>query len=235
MQLVTLGRLRARIMLPAASETIERVVVLLHGFGAPGDDLVALCEWIEAPGTAWVFPEAPMELGGAYGDARAWWMIDMERLDRDARSGKPSDRSDELPVGLVEARGAMTELLEAVRARFPIGDDRLIIGGFSQGAMLACDVALHTERALGGLILLSGTLLARTEWEPRMAARAGLPVLMSHGNRDALLPFAAAERLRDLLIAAGLQVEWLAFDGGHEIPPPLLEAIGDFLTVLDDA
>lgn len=235
MQLVTLGSLRARIVPPTPGEPVERVVVLLHGFGAPGDDLVALAEWIEAPGTAWVFPEAPMELGGLYGDSRAWWMIDLDRLERDAARGRPSDRSAELPEGLAAARAAMIELLDGVRARFALAADRLVLGGFSQGAMLACDVALHNDRPLAGLILLSGTLLARTEWEPRMPARAGLPVLMSHGTSDALLPLAAAETLRDLLVAAGLVVEWLPFEGGHEIPPPLLEAVSDFLTVLDQA
>ena len=91
--------------------------------------------------------------------------------------------------------------------------------------MLALDVALHDPRPLDGLILLSGTLLARSHWQPRMAARAGLPVVQSHGRRDELLPFRAAVTLRDLLREAGLDVTWVEFDGGHEIPPPVLEAV----------
>ena len=217
MELVSLGPLRARVLPPAGR--VERVVVLLHGFGAPGDDLVALGEWIDAgEGTAWVFPEAPLELGGLYGDSRAWWMIDLERLGR--------DRSDELPDGLVPARQAMIAALDAVRARF---GDRVVLGGFSQGAMLALDVALHDPRPLDGLVLMSGTLIARSEWAPRLAARAGLRVLQSHGRRDELLPFAAAVTLRDLMIAAGLAVTWVEFDGGHEIPPPVLEAVAGLI------
>lgn len=215
MELVSLGPLRARVISPDGP--VERVVVLLHGFGAPGDDLVALGEWIDAgPGTAWVFPEAPLELGGLYGDARAWWMIDLDSIGNLER-----DRSEEIPDGMVAARAAMIELLGAVRARF---GDRVVLGGFSQGAMLSLDVALHDPRPLDALILLSGTLLARTEWEPRMAARAGLPVLQSHGRRDPLLPFHAAVTLRDRLVKAGLAVTWVEFGGGHEIPPPVLEA-----------
>jgi phospholipase/carboxylesterase len=91
--------------------------------------------------------------------------------------------------------------------------------------MLSLDVALHDPRPLDGLILLSGTLLARAHWQPRMAARAGLRVLQSHGRRDQLLPFRAAVTLRDLLRDAGLDVTWVEFDGGHEIPPPVLEAV----------
>jgi phospholipase/carboxylesterase len=191
MELTQLGRLRARIVAPPGA--VRRVCVLMHGFGAPGDDLVALVDWIDAPGTTYVFPEAPMVLGGAYGSARA----------------------------------DVIALLDAVAQRYTAP---LFLGGFSQGAMLACDVALHTERPLAGLLLLSGTLIARAEWEPRMAARAGLRVLQSHGRYDPLLPFSAAEKLRDLLAGAGLKVGWVPFDGGHEIPPPLLDAVGELLT-----
>src|SRR5438552_18316161 len=55
------------------------VIVLLHGFGAPGDDLVPLAEVFAhgLPGVRWVFPAAPLELPMGFGDARAWWMIDM--------------------------------------------------------------------------------------------------------------------------------------------------------------
>jgi len=229
MELVTLGRLRARVVAPDGAPT--RVVVLLHGFGAPGDDLVTLAEWVDLPDTAWVFPEAPLELGGLYGDARAWWMLDLSRLERDLARGQPSDRSDELPEGLSVARGLLGELLDAVAARFP--DATLVLGGFSQGAMLALDLALHDPRPIAALVLLSGTLLARSEWEPRMPSRAGLPVFMSHGQRDALLPYRSAELLRDLLATAGWRVAWLPFDGGHEIPPPLLDEVAEFVTAED--
>jgi phospholipase/carboxylesterase len=128
---------------------------------------------------------------------------------------------------MASAREQVIELLDAVAGRFT---SPLFLGGFSQGAMLACDVALRTDRRLGGLMLLSGTMLARSEWEPLMAKRAGLKVLQSHGRYDPLLPFTSAEVLRDLLAGAGLKVGWVPFDGGHEIPPPLLDAVGDLLT-----
>lgn len=228
MQVVTLAQLRARIVTEGDGPP-RLVVVLLHGFGAPGDDLVSLAEWIDLPGVAWVFPEAPLALGGMYGDARAWWMIDMARLDRDVARGAHSDRSEEIPEGMAEARGQLIALLDAVRDELGVADERVVLGGFSQGAMLSLDVALRTERAFAGLLLLSGTLLARQEWAPRMAARAGLRVLQSHGRRDAILPWAAAETLRDLLVAAGWRLDWIPFEGGHELPPPLLEELAEFL------
>ncbi|HTJ40984.1 MAG TPA: hypothetical protein VL463_02785 [Kofleriaceae bacterium] len=199
--------------------------VFLHGFGAPGDDLVPLAEYFRAPaGTRWVFPAAPLELGGLYGDARAWWLIDFAKLERDLMTGR--DRATEIPDGLVEARAAVIAMLDALGAP----PEKTVIGGFSQGAMLSLDVALHTERAFAGIVLMSGTLIAEGEWAPRMPARKGLKVFQSHGERDALLPFAAAQRLRALMEASGLDVTWLPFRGQHEIPPPVVAGVGDFLS-----
>jgi len=200
------------------------VVVLLHGFGAPGDDLVSLGEVLPAPpGTRFVFPEAPLELNGLYGDARAWWMIDFDSLERG------DDRAAELPEGLPAARAQVSRLLDELRTRLGVADDRVVLGGFSQGAMLSLDVVLHSERAFAAAVLLSGTLIADVEWAPRMPARRGLPVFQSHGDRDPLLRFAAAERLRDKLGGAGMIVDWHRFRGGHEIPTEVLRALGAFL------
>ena len=203
-------------------------VVLLHGFGAPGDDLVALAEVIDAP-ARFVFPEAPIELGGLYGDSRAWWMLDLARLEEDLRRGTPSDRRDEVPPGLPVAREQVGRLLDQLAARYAASPDRLVLGGFSQGAMVALDVALHRDPPPAGLILMSGTLVAEAEWTPRMPALRGVPVLMSHGRADMLLPYAAAELLRDRLRGAGAAVEWHEFVGGHEIPSIVLAAAGAFL------
>jgi phospholipase/carboxylesterase len=195
--------------------------VLLHGFGAPGDDLLGLSEMIDAP-VRFVVPAAPLELGGLYGDSRAWWLIDLARLEDDLRRGAPRDRRDEVPDGLQEARAQLIQLLDELERRLPPGP--LVLGGFSQGAMLALDVALHRNAPPAGLVLMSGTMLAESTWQPRMASLAGVPVVLSHGRADGLLPFGTAELLRDRLTAAGALVDWQPFPGGHEIPPPALAA-----------
>jgi len=218
-----LAGLTARVVGPADAKV---TAILMHGFGAPGDDLVGLAPYIDAP-VRFVFPAAPLELGGLYGDARAWWLLDLARLERDLASGRPSDRSAEIPDGLTTARETVLRLVAEVQARY--ADNRIVLGGFSQGAMTALDVALHLPAAPAGVVLMSGTLLAESVWGPRMARLAGVPVLMSHGRADQLLPFAAAETLRDKLTAAGAKVEWHAFGGGHEIPPQVVDAVGAFL------
>jgi phospholipase/carboxylesterase len=199
------------------------LVVLLHGFGAPGDDLVPLARETKAPrGTRFVFPEAPQTLPSAYGAGRAWWMIDFEQLERAIVEGRPRDLTRDVPAGLAEANALINGMLDALPGT-------ALLGGFSQGAMLACDVALRSERPLAGLALMSTTLLCEDEWLPRMPARAGLRVLQSHGRQDPLLPFFIAERLRDALTAAGLAVTWMTFEGGHGIAPAVLAKLGELV------
>ncbi len=207
-------------------------VVLLHGWGAPGDDLVPLGSEIDAPtGTRFVFPEAPLPLQMGFGNSRGWWMLDIERRQREVAAGRARDLSHEVPKGLAEARASVMALLDELEHR--LGAQQIVLGGFSQGAMLACDVALRSARPLAGLVMLSGTLLAADEWTPLMPKRKGLRVFQSHGSADPLLPYFMAEQLRDQLIQAGLSVDWVGFRGGHEIPGIVLDKLGGYLrTVL---
>jgi phospholipase/carboxylesterase len=226
---VTIGGLRVRIL---DGDDGGPLVVLLHGFGAPGDDLVALAPILDAPpGTRFAFPEAPLELGPplGLGDSRAWWLIDMAELEESLASGEPRDLSERVPDGMVEARAKVIDMLDGLQKELGVQGERTVLGGFSQGAMLSCDVALHSDGALAGLVLMSGNLLCRSEWVPRMPARKDVPVFQSHGGDDPLLSFAGATRLRDELTAAGLSVQWVQFRGGHEIPPQVVDGVSEFL------
>jgi phospholipase/carboxylesterase len=212
-------------------------IVLLHGFGAPGDDLAGLAGAIEIPTNGeLIFPEAPLslaELTGqrGYGDARAWWMIDMVRMQLAAATGTLRDLSQDVPDGLSEANEALNAMLDALAKENP--EAKVVLGGFSQGSMLSLDVALRSPaRKLAGLVLLSSTILAEPEWAPLMAGRKGLPVFQSHGRSDAILPYGAAERLSKSLSAAGLEVEFDSFDSGHTIPMPTLRRLSAWLQKL---
>jgi phospholipase/carboxylesterase len=220
---VEIAGLRTRIYGPADAKV---TVVLLHGFGAGGDDLVPLGQYMGAPTARYVFPAAPLELDALYGDSRAWWLIDLMKLEHDLRSGNVRDRRSEVPEGLPDVRAQVSRFLDAIKARYSITDADIILGGFSQGAMLALDVALHRDAPPAALALMSGTLLAEDEWTPRMKKLAGVPIVQSHGTSDPLLPFSIAEMLRDKLVEAGAKLEFISFPDGHTIPPTVLTAVG---------
>jgi phospholipase/carboxylesterase len=207
------------------------LILLLHGFGAPGDDLVPLADALNVPaGTRFVFPEGPLSLSFGPGDARAWWLIDMARIAQDRAAGRVRDLSQDIPKGLAPVRETMLAFLKEIEQKFGADPKKTVLGGFSQGAMLSCDLILHTDRPYAGLVQLSGTLLAQPVWGPLLPKRKGLPVFQSHGVQDEILPYVGAERLRDTLFHAGLSVEWHNFRGGHEIPRMVLQRLGLFIT-----
>ncbi len=206
------------------------VVILLHGFGAPGDDLASLWKMLRVPDTVrFVFPTAPLHLPGGFPGGRAWWMLDMDRLARDAASGHGRNL-DVVPEGLTAAREQLLAMLDALDRHWGLPANHVFLGGFSQGAMLACDTVLRTSRPFAGLIILSGSVMANHEWEERWPARSGLPVFQSHGTDDPILSHDTATQLRDTLRRHGLPVTWHEFRGGHEIPFSVLDRLGPFLT-----
>ena len=209
------------------------VVVLMHGYGAPPEDLVPLFRVLDVPREVrFVFPAAPIALdprlpAGASG--RAWWPLDMGELNEIAASGDIGRLQTMDPPALAEARKSLESLLDALTRELSATPDSIVIGGFSQGAMLATDLVLTTERAFAGLAILSGTLVRKNAWQASAPARKGLPVLMSHGRADPVVPFQNAEALRDVLVDAGLQVEWLPWSGGHGIPDGAVERLSAFI------
>lgn len=264
------GRLRYHRVTAATAPDLA--VLLCHGFGAPGTDLVPIANELVhmseriAKHVVFLFPEAPLSLGGFPGfEQRAWWPIDLPALEESIRRGQPLDRGMECPGQLAELRPRLLELLARERAeigellremgprpgagdegdvlgvagRFAGGGDggplptgRIVLGGFSQGAMLATDLTLHMDEAPGALVAFSGTLLCETEWRRLAPGRKGLKVLQSHGRHDPLLAFPAAERLRDLLRSGGAELRFVPFDGQHEIPPIAMNAFRDLLEEL---
>ena len=206
------------------------VVILLHGFGAPGDDLVDLWRMLRVPDDVrFVFPAAPLKLDDGPPDGRAWWMLSVDLATLETTQGRTRD-VDAVPDGLGAARERVLAMLDDLDRHEGLPQDRVYLGGFSQGAMLACDTVLRSPRAFAGLIILSGSIIARPEWEERWPARKGLPVFQSHGTDDPLLPHDTAIRLKDTLIRHGLAVTWSEFRGGHEIPYWVLQQLGLFLT-----
>ncbi len=213
---------------------VSGAVILCHGFGAPGTDLVNCCQamWQLQPNrlsrVRFVFPTGPLALdeSGLY-DSRAWWMIDMEQLNRMMETGEFRDLRHESPPELARCRESIVSLVEWVRTGASLQSQQIVVGGFSQGAMLATDVALRLKPACGGLIIWSGTLLCEDQWRGAAKAQHKFPIFQSHGRSDPILPFPAAIWLKEMLIDSGFEVEFNEFAGLHEIPMPALRGAAE--------
>lgn len=196
------------------------VVVLLHGWGAPGDDLVPLAGHLRRrAGVRVVVPAAPLERPPT---GRAWWPIDPQGLRR------PTDRGEETPPGLAEARRDLIALLERLQARGRIEPSRTVLAGFSQGAMLATAASLEWSERPAALVIMSGGPVDEARWRSRME-RAPRAVFMSHGRGDPLLRFDAAGRLRGHFERGGAEVTFVPFEGGHTIPDSVLDRLVSFI------
>jgi phospholipase/carboxylesterase len=198
-------------------------VVVLHGWGAPGDDLVPIAQALKRPGVRFFVPAAPLP---EFGGGRAWW-----HLDPDTRP--PYATTDQVVAGfrpapaVVAARTAVQSLISTVVDRY--APQTVALLGFSQGAMLSIDVALAGAPAVARVVAMSGVLLIDSV-PSLIAAHASKPrFLLSHGRQDPVVPFASGTRAKELLEAHGFPVTWRPFDGRHEIPAPLLAEVERFL------
>lgn len=188
------------------------VVILLHGFGMQAADLTPFAHSLGGH-QLYVLPQAPFVTSmGGYG----WWDIDLVARAQALQRG-PRDLVNEYPAGLPRARAQLGKLIAAINQRF--APNKIVLGGFSQGGMLACDYFFHEHvPELAGLFLFSSSRINFDAWSARRRRLAGLPVLITHGRADTDLSFAAGQALRDFVQAGGAQAHWVEFEQGHQIP-----------------
>ena len=185
------------------------LVVFLHGYGADGADLLGLSDVLapHLPGVAFVAPDAPERcVGGGFGFQ--WFPIPW--LD-----GSPQAAAE---AGLVAASRDLNGFLDSLLAEEGLKADRLVLVGFSQGAMMSLEVAVRRTEPVAGVVAISGRLL-RPE---ALAAEAVVkpPVLLIHGDQDPVVPFADMGKAGDALVTAGFQTFAHVMRGtGHGIAP----------------
>jgi phospholipase/carboxylesterase len=179
------------------------LIVFLHGYGANGDDLIALADDMRSrlPDAVFVAPHAPEKIPGMHGGLQ-WFALTLSDVSEYWR-------------GVVHARHGVDRFLDAELARYGLKPDRLVLVGFSQGTMLALHVGPRRAVAPAAIVGFSG-LLAGPEHLGETTVRP--PLLLVHGGADDLIPADALHWARESLAAAGFLVEWHLREGlGHGI------------------
>lgn len=194
----------------------RQLVVLLHGYGADGNDLIGLAKhWQDLlPEAAFASPHAP-ERCTMSGAGYQWFPL--SRLD-------PHETSR----GVDGAAPSLSEYLDAELKRYNLGPESLALVGFSQGTMMALHMGLRMAKPPAAIVGFSGMLVA-PENLPSYAAGVP-PVLLLHGDNDQVIPAAALFMSAGALGRGGLPVQWHLSAGlGHGIDPDGLEISGLFL------
>lgn len=189
--------------------------MFLHGYGADGNDLIALGrEWAKAlPHAAFVSPHAPEPCGMAP-MGRQWFNLTFRE-------------AGELDRGVKQAGPALDAFLDAELKRHNLSPRALGLVGFSQGTMMALAVGLRRNPAPAAIVGYSGAL-ATVEALP--APGSGPAILLVHGDMDEVIPVDAMLIAREQLAQAGLPVEWHVAQGiGHGIDGEGLRLGGAFL------
>lgn len=199
-------------------------VILFHGYGADASDLGPLADIIPTQKVFnYIFPEGPIQIPlGPHWIGRAWWKIDMERLQNPQLD---PDISIERPQNLDQTRNDVKQMI--LDLKIPM--EKIIIGGFSQGGMCAVDQYLATDLQPKGLILLSTAMVNKDEWRDLSKSKKPIPYFLSHGQNDPVLKIKFSDKLHSFLAEMGCKGERNIFPGVHEIPMPILQKLGAWL------
>ena len=204
-------------MTPGSGGVPKQLVVFIHGYGADGNDLMSLGQhWRSLlPNAAFVSPHAPEPCAGNPFGGRQWFGLTM---------ADPQERWR----GVQNAGPTLNAYLDEQLAKYGLGDDALALVGFSQGTMMALHIGLRRPKPMAAIVGFSGMLVEPSRLKADVRSRP--PVLLVHGDRDDVIPFAAMQQARTALAEAGVPVETHASPGlTHGIDGEGLDIGGRFL------
>lgn len=185
------------------------LVILMHGRGADANDLADLAPYIGGD-YRFVFPNAPRPFEPAPGMTFGFTWFD----------GLPPEQAS-----LEASRNLLLQFIDEIASKYPTPPRKIILGGFSQGGMMALDSGFRTKQQLAGIVVMSGALY-EGDLPP---LRKGLPVLIVHGTADEMINVNMARRARRVLEEHGLEPQYEEFPMAHEISPRSLAVVTGFI------
>lgn len=201
---------------PADGKPARALVILLHGLGSDGNDLIGLApHWAALlPHAAFVSPNAPFPCDMApYG--YQWFSL--------------QDRTPARVLAGVQAAGPILDgFIDEQMALHGLAADKVALVGFSQGTMMSLHAAPRRKAALAGVVGYSGRLIDDGALAREIASRP--PTLLVHGTQDEIVPYQGLELSKAALETLDVPVETVTCPGlGHGIDPAGLLAGGAFL------
>ena len=206
---------------PLSGGAPKQIVLLLHGYGSSGADLISLApHWQQAlPDALFLAPDAPQRCG--MGAGYQWWPL-------------MAFTTQALAAGAAGAAPAIDAFIDRKLEQYGLDEANLALVGFSQGTMMALHVGLRRGKPVAGILGYSGMLTGAADLAHRRIARP--PVLLIHGSADPIVPVGALHAAEQALRRAGVDVTTHVSPGlGHSVDPIGLRLGGNFVAkVLTD-
>ncbi len=190
-----------------AGEGPHPTILTLHGWGASAIDLLGLAPHLAGGRFLVICPQGPVQTPIGPGMVGYGWYPIVPG------SGQPPDMQ-----AIQAARQQLQDFLQAAEARYHIDRNKLLVLGFSQGGVMAYNLALHAPERYAALVALS-TWLPPEVWD-RVGDRAvlqQLPTFIQHGSRDERVPPERARKSVEMLRAERLPLTYREYEMGHEI------------------
>jgi phospholipase/carboxylesterase len=173
-------------------------IVAIHGRGSHAGDLIELAPYF---GADWltVTPQAPNELGFGY----HWYEV--------LRVGDPEPRGFAYSIDLLQ------QFIARLPSAYPVDPQRIFLMGFSQGAVMSFALGLTQPQRYAGIVAMSGYIANETKHNADRAALANLPILITHGTRDTVIPITFGREAQTWLNETPAQVEYHEYPMGHQV------------------
>jgi phospholipase/carboxylesterase len=198
---------------PLSGGRPQQIVLLLHGYGSNGADLISLApHWQQAlPDALFLAPNAPQRCGMGY----QWW-------------GLSAFTPQALASGAAGAAPAIEAFIDRKLAEYGLTEAQLAIVGFSQGTMMALHVGLRRKQQLAAIVGYSGMLTGAAELAHATITEP--PVLLIHGSADPIVPVSSLHTAKSALQRLGVEVTTHVSQGlGHSVDPVGLRLGGEFV------
>ena len=212
------ANLHHELISPRSRADAYPTLVLLHGRGDSAAGILPLAYEFERDDLLVISVQAPLELGGVMAGGYEWYRLrEPRRLDE---------------ATLRASLDALAEFLDTVKAAYPIDPERIVLLGFSQGAVMSLGAQALRPDSVAGVIALSGYF--PIEVEPDAGKLVGRPAFVAHGVYDDIIPVDAGRRTRDLLERHGVDLTYREYPMAHQVSAEEMDDVRTWLEAARD-
>ena len=216
----TQANLHREVIAPRTQADAYPTLVLLHGRGDSAAGILPLAYEFDRGDLLVISVQAPLGLGGVMAGGYEWYRMREPRRLNEATLRASLD--------------ALAEFLDTVKASYPVDPERVVLLGFSQGAVMSLGAQALRPESVAGVIALSGYF--PIEVEPDAGNLVGAPAFVAHGVHDDIIPVEAGRRTRDLLERHGVDLTYREYAMAHQVSAEEMAEVREWLNrALDSA